>query len=87
MKQTENLSEKFAKYMGEGNVSAALKLLDSANSTGLLHLDKDVMEQLLEKHPSPAPVIGDPLLRGPIEELPSCLFDSIDEDSILNAAK
>ena len=73
--------------MGKGNVSAALKLLDTANTTGLLQLNKEVMEELEIKHPSPAPITGDPLLRGPMEKIPAYLYDSIDEESILNAAK
>ena len=45
------------------------------------------MTQLKEKHPEPAPIIGDPLLRGPIEKIPDCYFDCIDEQDVLKAAK
>ena len=61
--------------MGEGNVSAALELLDNASSSGLLPLNEEVMSELQEKHPDPAPVTGDPLLRGPLKILPSYCFN------------
>lgn len=83
----ENLSKKFAKFMMEGKVSAALKLLDSTCATGLLPLTNEVMEQLKQKHPEPAPVEGSPLLYGPLLEIPDYFFDPIDEESILKAAK
>ena len=86
-KQTENLSKRFSKFMKEGNVSAALKLLDSSSSTGLLPLTDEVMEELKKKHPEPAPVNPETLLHGPLHPVPNCFFDSIDEQSILKAAK
>ena len=85
--KTENLSKRFAKFMTEGNVSAALKLLDSTNSTGMLSLTDEVMEELLKKHPEPAPITGEPLLHGPILPVPECFYDSIDEQTILKSAK
>ena len=68
-------------------MAAALKLLDQSSSSGLLPLTEEVMCQLEDKHPPPAPIIGDPLLRGPIDNVPDCFFDSIDEQLILKAAK
>ena len=88
---SESLSKRFSKFMSEGKVSAALKLLDQSSSSGLLPLTEEVMSQLEEKHPPPAPIVsdrsGDPLLRGPIDNVPDCFFDSIDEQMILKAAK
>ena len=85
--KTENLSKRFSKLMMEGNISAALKLLDSANSAGVLSLTDEVMEELLKKHPEPAPITGEPLLHGPLRPVPECFYDSIDEQTILKAAK
>ena len=84
---SESLSKRFSKFMTEGKVAAALKLLDQSSSSGLLPLTEEVMCQLEDKHPPPAPIIGDPLLRGPIDNVPDCFFDSIDEQLILKAAK
>ena len=85
--QTNNLSKKFSKFMSEGNISAALKLLDKTNSTGLLPLTEEVMKELRSKHPNPVPPTSDSLLCGPIQNIPDCFFDGIDEQAILKAAK
>ena len=50
-KDLKNISKRFSKFMLEGNISAALKLLDCANSKGLLKLSDAVIDELLEKHP------------------------------------
>ena len=73
--------------MSEGNITAALKLLDSSSSSGLLPLTKEVMDELKEKHPQPEAARLDALLKGPIQDVPECLFDSIDEHAILKSAK
>ena len=83
----ENLSKKFAKFISEGKILAALKLLDNTSSSGLLPLTEDVMTQLKEKHTEPAHIIGDQLLRGQIDKIPDCYFDCIDEQDVLKAAK
>ena len=46
-----------------------------------------MMTELKKKHPEPAPIQGDPLLRGPLQPIPECFFDSICEQTILKAAK
>ena len=61
-KGTENLPKLFAKYMMEGKVSAAMKLLDSTSSSGVLPLTDEVMKQLKQKHPDAACILGYPLL-------------------------
>ena len=73
--------------MLEGNISAALKLLDCANSKGLLKLSDAVMDELLEKHPEPIEIKEGALLHGPLNQLPECYFDDIDEETIMKAAK
>ena len=43
------------------------------------------MKDLQSKHPSPAGVADNSLLFGPIDDIPKCFFDEIDEQSILKA--
>ena len=82
-----HVSKRFAKFMSEGNISAALKLLDNNASTGVLKLTDEVMDELRKKHPKPAITTFEPLLSGPTQPVPSYFFDCIDEQTILKAAK
>ena len=41
----EDISKVFATLVFQGKLSAAIKLLDSENSTGLLNLTPDVLER------------------------------------------
>ena len=66
-------------------VSAALKLLDKEGSTGVLNFTDSVMEELNQKHPRPAPIKYDTLLNGPVDIVPECLFENIDEQMVLKA--
>ena len=70
----------------EGKISAALKFLDKESSSGVLTLSNDVTQELNEKHPKAAPVSDNSLLYGPIDYIPKCIFDSIDEMLVLKAA-
>ena len=70
----------------EGKVSAALKLLDKESSTGVLNLTEEVLQDLEEKHPKPAPIEENTLLNGPIEKILDCYFDGIDEQTVMKAA-
>ena len=67
------MSKRFSKFMSEGNISAALKMLDNNGSSGLLKLTDEVME-LRKKHPKPAAVVPDPLLSGPTQPIPRYFF-------------
>jgi len=69
-----------------GKISAALKLLDKEGSTGVLNLTDSVMEELHQKHPSPAPIKENTLLQGPVDLVPECFFEHIDEQTFLKAA-
>ena len=42
----EDISKVFAKLVFQGKLSAAVKLLDSESSTGLLNLTREVLEGL-----------------------------------------
>ena len=79
----EDTSRIFAKLVMEGKLSAALKFLDKESSSGVLILSDVVKNELLKKHPDSAPITENALLFGPIDFIPSYIFNSIDEQSIL----
>ena len=81
----EDTSRIFAKLIMEGKVSAALKFLDS-ESSGVLTCSDEVLKELKSKHPDEASIQENSLLNGPILSIPDCFFDSIDEQSVINAA-
>ena len=54
----EDISKVFAKLVFQGKLTAAIKLLDSESSTGLLNLTPEVLEGLKEKHPEAADIWG-----------------------------
>ena len=82
----EDISRIFAKLIMEGKVSSALKFLDEQASSGVLTCTDEVLAELKSMHPSPSPVEDDSLLCGPVQHIPNCFFDAIDEQSVFNAA-
>ena len=82
----EDIFKVFAKLVFQGKLSAAIKLLDSESSTGLLNLTPEVLEGLKEKHPEEADIADESLLYGPINYIPAGVFDLIDEKMIFDAA-
>ena len=82
----EDTARIFSKLVFEGKINAALKLL-SNDSNGVLELTEQTMNELYEKHPEPSPIEEHSLLFGPIEQVLPCVFDPIDEQSILKAAQ
>ena len=82
----EDISKVFANLVFQGKLSAAIKLLDSESSTGLLNLTPEVLEGLKEKHPGAADIADESLLYGPIDYIPPGVFDLIDEKMIFDAA-
>ena len=82
----EDIFKVFAKLVFQGKLSAAIKLLDSESSTGLLNLTPEVLEGLKEKHPEEADITDESLLYGPIDYIPPGVFDLINEKMIFDAA-
>ena len=70
----------------EGKLNAALKFLDEDGGKGVLRLSESVIKELKEKHPDPARISKEALLNGPIDYIPKCRFDAIDEQTVLKAA-
>ena len=85
-KSVEEISRIFAKNVMEGKISSAIKYLDRESSSGVISLSDSVMKELKEKHPEAAPISDNILLHGPIDLIPSCFFDSIDETLVFKAA-
>ena len=75
----EDSALSFAKLMWEGKINAALKMLSKNCENGVLQLDEKVFKDLKLKHPAPAEVKKDSLLHGPMNKIPNCYFDEIDE--------
>ena len=75
----------YAKLVFQGKLSAAIKLLDSESSTGLLNITPEVLERLKEKHPEAADIAHTSLFYGPTDYIPPGFFDLIDEKTIFDA--
>ena len=75
----------YAKLVFQGKLSAAIKLLDSDSSTGLLNITPEVLEGLKEKHPEAADIAHESLFYRPIDYIPPGFFDLIDEKTIFDA--
>ena len=80
----EDSARSFAKLVWNGRVSAALKMLTTDYDNGVLTVDDKVYVELHSKHPKQAKIHEDALLEGPIDNIPSNYFDSIDEIMISN---
>ena len=64
-----------------------MRHLTDNSDQGLLPVTDVVINELKKKHSDPAPIQSDILLHGPLEQVPSNYFDSIDEGTIHRAAK
>ena len=54
-------------------------MLSKDYENSVLQFDEKVLEDLKLKHPAPADVKKDSLLHGPMNKIPNCHFDEIDE--------
>ena len=68
----------FRNHMTNGNVNAALRLLSSSNSSGILPISEETIKQLHEKHPIGEPLHQEMLLHGPVKFTHPVIFDEID---------
>ena len=83
----EEITKIFSRLMIQGKVTAALKFLESeAQAGGILPLNDETLQGLYEKHPPPKDIKPFSLLYGPIDNVPSTYFESIDEELIQKAA-
>lgn len=82
----KDIFKRFAKLVFQGKLTAAIKLLDSESSSGLLNISPEVLEGLKEKDPEAADIADESLLNGPIDYIPPSVFNLIDEGRIYDAA-
>ena len=85
-KSSEALSRKFSALMKAGKVSAAVKLLTSEMSGGILPLSDETFQLLQTKHPESKPCHPDALIDTQAPEVHEVVFDTISEASIKSAA-
>ena len=86
-RSTDDVAKIFARLMLQGKVNAALKFLTDSSDQGVLPVTDELLNDLKMKHPAPAPIQPNILLNGPLEQVPTNYFDSIDEATIRKASK
>ena len=79
------IAKTFAKHVLRGNVNAALRLLDRAESSGVLPLTQKVLSELQEKHPPAQPADESVLIKGEETFVDPAQFNNIDERAIFQA--
>ena len=77
----------FARFMEDGKVSKALKLLESSNKGGILPLTEETFEVLLEKHPKASEASNDILIQEEVQNVHPVIYDSIDSEMVRDAIK
>ena len=75
----------FARFMEDGKVSKALKLLESSNKGGILPLREETFEVLLEKHPKATEASSDILIQEEVQDIHPVIYDSIDSEMVRDA--
>ena len=80
-----NKAKIFAKLVLGGQINSALRYLSVGNSGGVLPVTDDVMNQLMDKHPSAQEARLGSLLYGPIEDVPHVLFQQINGEMVREA--
>ena len=83
---SSDLAKKFANLVLEGKINAAMRLLDTKNSSGLLSLSDNVVDELKMNHPPAAPADPSTLMAGEIPFIDPVMFENIDEKIITKAA-
>ena len=85
--QNENqLAKSFANLILKGKVTSPIKLLEKAESTGVLPLNKDVINDLKEKHPTSKSTDPEVLLSGKLPFVDPVMFEELYESNIAKAA-
>ena len=73
------ISLKFKNIMSKGNVNEALKLLTDNMHSGILPLNKETLELLIQKHPEPREPSPDILIQGPTRPIHPVAYDGMDD--------
>ena len=72
----------FARFMEDGKVNKALKLLESSNKGGILSLTEETFEVLLEKHPKASEASNDILIQEEVQNVHPVIYASIDSEMV-----
>ena len=70
----------FAKFVLEGKINSAIRLLDDDTSSGVLPLSAEVTKTLCQKHPDAKPSNDTLMWHGPFNHLNEIIFDGINAD-------
>ena len=84
--QMNNLPRRFTHLMLKGQTTSAMKLLNSADSSGVLSLSDDVIKVLKTKHPDGVKADETVLLSGEVPFVDPVMFHDLDETVICKAA-
>ena len=85
-KNADNLSKRFTNFMLKGQTTSAMRLLDTAETSGVLSLDDEVINQLRKKHPDAAQPHPETLLNGEVPFVDPVMFHDLDKSVIARAA-
>ena len=77
------ISLKFKSLMSKGNVNRALKLLTDTMHCGILPLNKETLELLVQKHTEPREPSPDILIQGPARPIHPVEYDDMDKSVIM----
>ena len=75
----------FARFMENGKVNKALKLLESSKKGGILPLTEETFEMLLEKHPKASEASTDILIEEEVQNVHRVTYDSIESKMVRDA--
>ena len=75
----------FARFMENGKVNKALKLLESSEKGRILPLTEETFEMLLEKHPKASEASNDILIEEEVQNVHPVIYDSIDSKMVRDA--
>lgn len=81
------ISRKFRNHMQKGDVHKAINVVTNNMTGGILPLNDETLEMLRQKHPEGSESYEDTLIQGPIKSVNAVVYDVIDEDMIMRAAK
>ena len=82
----QSISKKFANFMMKGQVQAAIRLLDEAETKGIADLNGDVLNTLKSQHPDSQPASPETLMQGEPQIPNPIIYESIDASVIQKAA-
>ena len=80
------ISLKFKNLMSKGNVNGALKFLTDNMHSGILVLNKETLELLVQKYPEPRESFPDILIQGSTRPAHPLAYDDMDESVIMKAS-